>query len=86
MELCELYVDPFFQGEGIGSAIIQAFCLHAKQQGCQMVWLWVLEQNQKARQFYEKLSFYDSGERRGEAENQEFFLLKYEKKLCEELK
>lgn len=25
MELCELYVDPFFQEEGIGSAIIQAF-------------------------------------------------------------
>ena len=46
-----------------------------------MVWLWVLEQNQKARQFYEKLGFCDSGEKCEEAWNEGFFLLKYKKQI-----
>ena len=47
----ELYVDPFFQGQGIGGALM-AFAL---EQGCKC--LWVLEKNHSAIGFYQKHGF-----------------------------
>ena len=58
-EICELYVDHFFQCEGIGAALIEfAANEHAARS------LWVLEKNQRAIAFYRRHGFEFSGERR----------------------
>ena len=58
-EICELYVDHFFQREGIGAALIGfAANEHAARS------LWVLEKNQRAIAFYRRHGFEFSGERR----------------------
>ena len=48
----ELYVDSFFENQGIGGKLIQ-FAI--EQQNCKT--LWVLEKNTDARRFYEKHGF-----------------------------
>lgn len=58
-EICELYVDPFFQGEGVGAQLIEfAIRDHASDR------LWVLEKNARAIDFYRKHGFAPSGERK----------------------
>lgn len=57
-EIAELYVDPFFEGQRIGSALMADALeriLHP--------WLWVLEKNGPAIRFYEKHGFRFTGER-----------------------
>ena len=57
-EIAELYVDPFFEGQQIGSALIADALeriLHP--------WLWVLEKNEAAIRFYEKHGFRFAGKR-----------------------
>ena len=51
-QIAELYVDPFFEGQGIGSALIE-FAI--EQKNCDR--LWVLEKNTKAIRFYQKHGF-----------------------------
>lgn len=55
-ELKELYVDWFFQGDGIGTELLR----FAVSRGC--TFLWVLEHNEHAIRFYEKNGFYSTGE------------------------
>lgn len=50
-ELKELYVDPFFQGEGIGTSLIKNFMTAAKHQNVDETVLWVLEENTSAIRF-----------------------------------
>ena len=57
MELVELYVDPFFTGSGIGSALLQDFLSMAKLKGIETVSLWVIKDNEAARDFYERHGF-----------------------------
>ena len=52
-ELKELYVDPFFQGEGVGTKLMRHFLTTAKSHDVKEVYLWVLEENFAARKFYE---------------------------------
>ena len=57
-EIAELYVDPFFEGQRIGSALMADALdriLHP--------WLWVLEKNEPAIRFYQKHGFRSTGER-----------------------
>ena len=57
-EIAELYVDPFFEGQRIGSALMADALdriLHP--------WLWVLEKNEAAIRFYQKHGFRFTGER-----------------------
>ena len=51
-QIVELYVDPFFENQGIGSSLIQ-FAIEQKQ--CE--YLWVLEKNEKAMIFYQRHGF-----------------------------
>ena len=53
----ELYVDPFFQGQGIGAALM-GFAL---EQGASK--LWVLEKNDGAIGFYKRQGFHMTQER-----------------------
>ena len=52
-EICKLYVDPFFQGKGIGNVIIEYAVneLHAN-------YLWALEKNVRAISFYQRHGFH----------------------------
>ncbi len=67
-ELQQLYIDPFFQGEGIGSALLS----FALKQGARF--LWVLEQNEKALGFYKARGFSPTGERRLEPGTTQYLL------------
>lgn len=57
-EILELYVDSFFQNQGIGSEILE---FAVGQMGCQ--YLWVLEKNARAIKFYKEHGFQVSDER-----------------------
>ena len=56
-ELKELYVDPFFQREGIGTSLIKNFTESAKRRNAYEAFLWVLEENSSAISFYEKQGY-----------------------------
>lgn len=79
-QLKELYVDPFFQRQGIGGAFISSFTANAEQAGMKSVFLWVLEENKNARAFYEKFGFAPNGEKEPQPGTQKY-LLKYVKNI-----
>ena len=57
-EIVELYVDSFFQNQGIGSGLLE---FAVRQLQCQ--YLWVLEKNIRAIKFYKEYGFCVSDER-----------------------
>lgn len=72
-EICELYIDPFFQKQGIGKVLVD----YVKQNTVYSnLYLWVLEENFNALQFYHKQGFKLSGERK-EFRDTGKYLLKY---------
>ena len=73
--LKELYVDPFFQRQGIGTTLMQEFLTCASSSGSRRVSLWVLEANQAARSFYESFGWRPSGQRRPEPGTDQFLLM-----------
>lgn len=62
MEISELYVEPFFKGNGIGRELIQYVISEAKESNSQKIYLWVIKDNISARKFYEKNGFHETGE------------------------
>ena len=52
-EIVELYVEHFFQGQGIGAELIE-FAIKEHDVNC----LWVLEKNANAIRFYEAHGFH----------------------------
>ena len=50
--ISDFYVDKFFQGEGIGTYVMNEFIKMNKP-----IYFWVLDKNMPAREFYEKLGF-----------------------------
>lgn len=79
-ELKELYVDTFFQNQGIGKKLLDNFLEYAKEQKVFSVFLWVLEKNQHARKFYEKQGFYFEGTKALEPGTTEYICL-YKKEI-----
>lgn len=79
-ELKELYVDTFFQNQGIGKQLLDNFLEHAKEKKVSSVFLWVLEKNQHARKFYEKQGFYFEGTKELEPGTPEYICL-YKKEI-----
>lgn len=77
-ELKELYVDPFFQGAGIGTSLMNYFLAAAVGQKAGGAMLWVLEENISAIRFYEKQGYSDTGEKK-KFPGTENNLLKYRK-------
>lgn len=61
VEICEFYVEPFFQGNGIGKKLIQQVILEARMSKKSRIFLWVIEDNLSARKFYENNGFVASG-------------------------
>ncbi len=68
-EIVELYVDTFFQNEGIGASLIKYAIERMK---CDR--LWVLEKNTKAIQFYKRYGFKLTGEKKLEEGTTEYVI------------
>ncbi len=80
LQVEELYVDVFFQHEGIGQELLSFAEGMAREQKADGMGLWVLEKNSRARLFYEKDGFVLSEKRKLEEGTPEYIVW-YEKKL-----
>lgn len=60
-EICQLFVEPFFQNEGIGGELIE-FAI----QEFQVDHVWALEKNIRGISFYQKHGFYMTGRKKFE--------------------
>ena len=56
-EIVTIYLLPEHIGRGAGSALMERCISELKEQGYRKVLLWVLEENARARRFYEKHGF-----------------------------
>lgn len=56
-ELVGLYLDPDFIGLGIGTKVMEFIKSDLKAAGFSTMVLWVLDQNYRAKAFYEKFGF-----------------------------
>lgn len=70
-KVSEFFVDPFFQGEGIGTKILNNVIEKSKE-----VFLYVLDKNERAIRFYVKMGFKYTGDKE-EFLNSGFYMLKY---------
>lgn len=61
-EICEFYVEPFFKRQGIGKELLRYVIAEVKEYRKKRIFLWVLEENMSARQFYEAVGFRANGE------------------------
>ena len=52
-----IYVLPDYMGKGYGRRLMDAVMSELKKQGYKEVFLWVLEDNSRARRFYESLGY-----------------------------
>ena len=68
-ELATLYVDHFFQSQGIGARLLD-FAVRE----CGVRFLWALEKNEGAVRFYARHGFLPSGERKLEEGTSEFLV------------
>ena len=60
-ELHFLYVDPDYLRRGIGSEMLRFFEQTGREKGCREFVVWVLEENETGRHFYEKHSYRADG-------------------------
>ncbi len=68
-EIAELYVDCFFQNQGIGAFLLEyAINVH------QADFLWAIEKNTNAIRFYEAHGFHLTGEKKYEAGTTEYLV------------
>src|SRR5690625_962599 len=56
-EITTIYVIPDKWGHGYGRVLMEVVCNAARNRGFADLTLWVLEENVRARQFYEKAGF-----------------------------
>lgn len=56
-EVISIYLLPAYMGKGFGRLLMEAVISELKEQGYRDVFLWVLEENMRARRFYEKFGF-----------------------------
>ena len=60
-ELHFLYVDPYHSRGGIGSEMLQFFEKAGTDKGCREFVIWVLEENEIGKNFYEKNKYHYDG-------------------------
>lgn len=53
-EIVSFYLLPEYFGRGYGKKLLETALSDFKESGYQNIYLWVLEENQRARHFYEK--------------------------------
>ena len=59
-EIISIYLLPEYMGKGYGRLLLQTVLGELKKMGFGSVFLWVLEENNHARKFYEKCGFVQS--------------------------
>lgn len=75
-EIRELYVDWFFQGQGIGAELIE-FAVNQFS----VSFLWTLEKNEDAIRFYQRHGFYRTDTKKLEEGTTEYLCL-LERRIC----
>ncbi len=63
-EIVSIYFLPGFMGKGFGGALFDRCVSELTKQGFERIILWVLEENSRARRFYERNGFVCTGEYR----------------------
>ena len=63
-EIVSIYLLPEYYGRGLGRMLIDAVEAELRKMGFEMLYLWVLRDNARARRFYEKAGFVPSGDER----------------------
>jgi diamine N-acetyltransferase len=61
LELKRIYVDKNFHGKGVAQQMMNFVESFAKENKYEVIWLGVWEHNLRAKRFYEKYGFVDSG-------------------------
>ncbi|HEL0658056.1 TPA: GNAT family N-acetyltransferase [Streptococcus equi subsp. zooepidemicus] len=61
-EVISIYLLPKYMGKGYGSKLLNFVMNEIKEQGFKEVFLWVLEDNHRARKFYENYGFEVDGD------------------------
>ncbi len=61
-ELISIYLLPDYMGKGYGRILLESAVSELKKHGYEDIFLWVLEENKRARQFYERFGFRPSGD------------------------
>lgn len=56
-EVVSIYLLPEYMGKGYGKALLEAVMAELRVMGYRDVFLWVLEENYRARNFYERMGF-----------------------------
>ena len=56
-EIISIYLLPDYLGKGCGKALMKSALSELKKQGYEKIFLWVLEENVRARYFYEQFGF-----------------------------
>ena len=56
-EVISMYLLPQYMGKGYGKILMESAISELKKQGHEKIFLWVLEENIRARQFYEQFGF-----------------------------
>ena len=56
-EIISLYLLPEYMGKGYGKELLKTAISELSAQGFQEIFLWVLEENNRARHFYERYGF-----------------------------
>jgi len=59
-----LYVLPEWWSRGVGRSLHDEVLERLRAEGCERCHLWVLERNDRARQFYERLGWVENGDSR----------------------
>ena len=62
-EIMSLYVRPADFHKGYGRALFEFVTARLRENGFSEQYLWVLEENRRARAFYEAMRFYANGEK-----------------------
>lgn len=60
-ELYALYAEPSLIGSGIGRTLMEAVHGHARERRFDLMLLWVLDGNSRARRFYERAGYVADG-------------------------
>lgn len=74
LEICQFYIDPFFQRNGIGRSMLETLFQQTQSSMIKNIFLWVLEKNDSARIFYEQSGFVFDGTKRWEPGTTEYVL------------
>jgi len=61
--IVSMWVSPAVRGLGVADELVEVICGQARDEGAQVVTLWVTDVNARARAFYERLGFEPTGNR-----------------------